>query len=769
MSPKPIVHRDQVHGDVHYDQISAALLDTKVMQRLGRVFQLGYSHLVFRGGTHTRLAHVMGAAHVGMSIVDKLQQNYAQKRATYSGHVVRPEEFLPCSNVNGNTSIADRWDVLRHLVCWGALLHDLAHIPLGHTLEDEFEGIFEKHDDFGSPRALHLWGELSEIFDIFKNEDLLPASMQRCKISGHQVWQTVMSICFYKDKQEGFVEFLSKELADAQDKAATTKDQRKLENLQRKVDFIPLLQRAIQQSSDSIFRPYMADIVANTICADYLDYLKRDPLNVGLDVLRDERVLSHFYVCRDKHGNFRMALALVDRHGKPRPDVCTGVVELVRQRYRFAESIYYHKTKVSASAMFAKAMSLVGAIPEVGGTRTELYRHNVEAIARELTSGSRALDQLKRECLPTALLDPEVGDESLHQLLMHRAFEQVEEAIALKDVDHDGGSSCYEKTRNGLRAIALLQAVLHRQLHKVAMSIYEKQFDAITEGAPDGDGEQRLVKVLEVLRKNKTGERDRLEREMVEAAGWPTDAILLYVPPRKSQAKGIETLAFDVHSVVPLNQHSAVEQKVHELNLDYQNLWRLLVLVHPEYIHREAELSSAVDALLRRLWTICEGDRVREFEWTFGVKKAISEAAWFHYIDRTHREAALRLSKLCGNGKPQLSSIQIGPWLEEAVGSVRDGSSLSSTEHADRAYVIRGICAARPDITPIQAARMLKQHHPAPDAVTKFVVRSGLRAFEGQKVVSDEDGSVMRRSMELDHLVETLVNPKSASQPGLPL
>jgi hypothetical protein len=44
---KDIIHRDQVHGDVQYDRLSVALLNTKAMQRLGRVYQLGYSHLVF--------------------------------------------------------------------------------------------------------------------------------------------------------------------------------------------------------------------------------------------------------------------------------------------------------------------------------------------------------------------------------------------------------------------------------------------------------------------------------------------------------------------------------------------------------------------------------------------------------------------------------------------------------------------------------------------------------------------------------------------------
>jgi hypothetical protein len=50
-----LTHRDQIHGDIRYDPLAVALLETSPLQRLGRIYQLGYGHLVYRGGTHTRL------------------------------------------------------------------------------------------------------------------------------------------------------------------------------------------------------------------------------------------------------------------------------------------------------------------------------------------------------------------------------------------------------------------------------------------------------------------------------------------------------------------------------------------------------------------------------------------------------------------------------------------------------------------------------------------------------------------------------------------
>src|SRR4051812_21345016 len=94
-SGKALIHRDQIHGDVHYDRLAVELLNTNALQRLGKVYQLGYSHLVFRGGTPTRLSHVIGATHMAGKIVDSMRVNYRQRRAAQPRHVVPPDTFLP--------------------------------------------------------------------------------------------------------------------------------------------------------------------------------------------------------------------------------------------------------------------------------------------------------------------------------------------------------------------------------------------------------------------------------------------------------------------------------------------------------------------------------------------------------------------------------------------------------------------------------------------------------------------------------------------------
>lgn len=165
-------------------------------------------------------------------------------------------------------------------------------------------------------------------------------------------WQTTMLICLHKEGRDGDGRRVSfKELLTVAEES--------------QAPFVKVLRAAMAATEGKSFFPYMADIVGNTICADYFDYLRRDAINVGLDVLRDNRVVARFFVGKDANGLLRMALSLADKRGKPRLDTCTGVVELVRQRFRFAEIIYYHKTKVAASAMLAKVFNLIGKPEEV--------------------------------------------------------------------------------------------------------------------------------------------------------------------------------------------------------------------------------------------------------------------------------------------------------------------------------------------------------------------------------------------------------------------
>jgi HD superfamily phosphohydrolase len=630
-----VIHRDEVHGDVKYDDLGVALLNTPHLQRLGRVYQLGYGHLVYRGGNHTRLSHSMGTYLTAWRLARALQYNY-ESQLHYPKRAIDPWEFLPVRagaepqpldsrKSKERVKLQDRWTVLRHLVSWAALLHDIGHVPLGHTLEDEFAGLYESHDSITSPRLRHLWADpSSEIRQVLEDTKLYPEAFKQAGINtGSTVYQAVLLICTWKEhvEEDGartmFRDTLEQYLDSDQPGIAKT------------------LIEATDRVGGSLFHPYMADLVANTISADYLDYLQRDPRNLGLDVLRDGRITSRFWIGRDSHAQARMALSLVDRRGKPRLDTCTGVVELVRQRFRFAEIVYYHKTKVAASAMLAKAFHLLGKPPEwreearTLPTLADAEERAKAVIQASGSAGAKARNALLADCTPTTLLDPEVGDEGLDALLRTPALGRLEKALKAGDL---GGATKI------LRGIALLDGLARRQLFKTAFTINAKSFPRLQGYGDEEAQEHELTDFIDDLRGN-AAERERIEREMVAAAGWPECSILLYVPGRKSQAKGIETGALSNGPVRTLKNHPAVRDEVANLSRKYRELWRCIVLVHPDYARDAIGLSKAVDAFV--------ADRFPTTELSdSGVVKALQEGAWFEYLKQRHRKAAEEFAEL---------------------------------------------------------------------------------------------------------------------------
>jgi uncharacterized protein len=108
--------RDPLHGDIELSTLEAAVIDLPVMQRLRGIKQLGTAHLVYPGALHTRFDHSIGVCAVAHRMVDALRR----------------------SGLHVDTELEDA-------IGAAALLHDVTHVPFGHTLEDE-RRLFDRHD-----------------------------------------------------------------------------------------------------------------------------------------------------------------------------------------------------------------------------------------------------------------------------------------------------------------------------------------------------------------------------------------------------------------------------------------------------------------------------------------------------------------------------------------------------------------------------------------------------------------------------------------------
>ncbi|MBI4508572.1 MAG: HD domain-containing protein [Deltaproteobacteria bacterium] len=113
---KPRVFRDPVHGLIGFggkDAKLSRILDTRAVQRLRKVRQMGFAWLVYPGAEHSRFGHAMGAFHV-------------------AGRVT--------------THLGLSEDVARDVKA-AALLHDLGHGPFSHAWEVALGG--DSHEDWG--------------------------------------------------------------------------------------------------------------------------------------------------------------------------------------------------------------------------------------------------------------------------------------------------------------------------------------------------------------------------------------------------------------------------------------------------------------------------------------------------------------------------------------------------------------------------------------------------------------------------------------------
>ena len=101
--------RDPLWGHIYLSDGLASLLDTIELQQLSRIRQLGPTHLIYPGATHTRLAHSLGVYHIAHRMIRAI--------LAYDGAPPVRREYVDA------------------YLC-AALLHDLGHFPFTHSLKE---------------------------------------------------------------------------------------------------------------------------------------------------------------------------------------------------------------------------------------------------------------------------------------------------------------------------------------------------------------------------------------------------------------------------------------------------------------------------------------------------------------------------------------------------------------------------------------------------------------------------------------------------------
>jgi uncharacterized protein len=112
-----VILRDPVHGLVEFEtaeeDIVPALLETRELQRLRRIHQLGLASLAYPGADHTRFSHAIGAAFVMKRFIRRMRTIHDALPFWQRVTTERARDALAAS-----------------------LLHDVGHGPFSHLFEE---------------------------------------------------------------------------------------------------------------------------------------------------------------------------------------------------------------------------------------------------------------------------------------------------------------------------------------------------------------------------------------------------------------------------------------------------------------------------------------------------------------------------------------------------------------------------------------------------------------------------------------------------------
>jgi HD superfamily phosphohydrolase len=536
LQPAKII-TDPVHADIRLTELERRIVDSPPFQRLRRVKQLGATHLVYPGATHTRFSHALGAVEAAQMLLDIVveQRDEPNARADLFAEWERDED-------RGGPSALKRIAEAVVLTRLGALLHDLCHVPFGHTVEDELR-LLTPHDE-NRDRFDGLWLHI----DATAREAIENGK----SLSGRRLLDDLLPIILSGLDKDG-------ESEEGED---------------------PGVARGLSY-------PFAQDIVGNTISADLMDYIARDHLFTGLPAAFGHRFLDSFYVSpsTDPHKPQRMILRVVKR-GRERKDTLTELLKFLRYRYELSERALAHHAKLAADAMVGKLLQLY----HDGLYVDEIQRRVVEnkalaASVAEVSASdidelrSRAAKHLNKRELTAVAADTR---SRLEATLLRHGDDGLLEYL------RDQGEERQADSRwAGIRDLA--EALLDRRLFKHAARM---------------DDRRHARRLWTTYGKN-PNHRRQVEQVAARFAGIkPAWYAVMWIPPERMRLKPALVLVDDeniIDTMLNRERSSRVLDRGRDIYDAHRDLWALEVFVHPTIKRDPVAIGALLSAIAAQL------------------------------------------------------------------------------------------------------------------------------------------------------------------------
>lgn len=484
-----------VHGHVRLLPKEVAVVDHPAFQRLRVVRQLGFAHLVFPGGSHSRFEHSIGAVHIAERIIQSVRESHARQ----SGSVPAARDW----------TLISIQDPVRRLIRLAALMHDIGHLPFGHTLEDELNHL-RKHD---GPERLSLIADRS-FADYQPSREEFP-TIERPQdgwslkaLINALYGSDVAALGIQDPAYSVLTAIVCKPPTDA---GPSLEDWKALE-----ARLTPLLPLEICR-----------DIVGNTICADFLDYIFRDWYHLGKPHFEDKRLYEYMEARQPKakpeQGHARFVIN-VGEPNKVRHDAITSILELLDARYKLAETVLFHRTKLALTGLLDRCLLETRELYERAGLSANDFQAALEKLLLE--SGD---DQL------TSTLDQLIrGGSSDGQRRLDDAIAREEQELARATSRSAGpalvdDASAPQRVRGALRdrqdlAFDLVRRLKGRRVYTLAYKLPMSQFAGLH--SPENPQVKRIISLY-------SDPRDRFRfLSLIESlCRLPRGSVIMYCPP----------------------------------------------------------------------------------------------------------------------------------------------------------------------------------------------------------------------------------------------
>lgn len=529
------VIRDPVHHDIRVTEFELRLIDSEAFQRLRLIDQLAMVDLVYPGAVHTRFLHSLGTLHVCSELVRSCNNSVKAL-----GSSVRIGDPAP-------VKIGPYAEFLGRLV---ALLHDLAHVAFGHVFEREAQ-VFEKDEWEDAWRLKQTLGSDSPFAVVFKEAlaELLTQLPGQSRMT-------------QSDAGEAAERVLSE------------------------------VREIITAKGQGVLRlryPFIADLVGNTICADLLDYVRRDMYFCGLTEGLATRFLNYLAVIpvryvlpgadaasggpnptlepvREAAASEAQPLSIEGRMAvgcravfvyyrynsrkaaNTKENVLSEAIDLVRTRKQAAEKLYFHKTKLTATSMLAAAAHASGI-------------HSAEPI---WNLSDHEVLKLIRDGLPGPQPTAELGirrraraKKIAEDLLARRLFKPIFRLSWHPNIDDAAGRSLWDP----------------------ATGVYTRFSNPAARET-----------VIESLEK-------AIEANVVRKANGAAGTVSISCPNKNMQLKPFEMLVLATPSateVGPLEEtvRPSIKAEIDVVKQQHEELWRMEVLVDPRVVDLSSEFAQ---------------------------------------------------------------------------------------------------------------------------------------------------------------------------------